>query len=66
VQWVVGVGGKSRGGLAGQSARLPNSQKATSQTFGVLKLTLEAGSYDWEFLVEGSNSFSDTGSASCH
>jgi len=66
VQWIIGVGGKSRGGLAGASARLPNSQKATSQMFGVLELTLHAGSYDWRFLTEGSSSFSDTGSASCH
>jgi hypothetical protein len=66
VQWIIGVGGKSRGGLAGASARLPNSQKATSQTFGVLELTLNAGSYEWRFLPEGSSSFSDTGSASCH
>jgi hypothetical protein len=66
VQWIIGLGGKSRGGLAGASARLPNSQKATSQTFGVLELTLHAGSYDWRFLAEGSSGFSDTGSASCH
>ena len=66
VQWIIGVGGKSRGGLAGASARLPNSQKATSQTFGVLELTLHSGSYEWRFLAEGSSSFSDTGSASCH
>jgi hypothetical protein len=66
VQWVIGVGGKSRGGLAGASARLPNSEAATSQMFGVLELTLKAGSYDWQFLKDGSKSFSDTGSASCH
>ena len=64
VQWIVGVGGKSRGGLA--TTRKANSVRATAQTFGVLELTLHDGSYDWEFLVEGSFAFSDTGSAACH
>ncbi len=64
VQWIVGVGGKSRGGLA--TARKANSVKATAKTFGVLELTLHEGSYDWEFLVEGSFAFNDTGSAACH
>jgi hypothetical protein len=66
VQWVVGTGGKSRGGLASASGRLPNSASATSQAFGVLELTLHQGFYEWDFLVEGSSSFSDSGSASCH
>jgi hypothetical protein len=64
VQWVVGVGGKNRGGLA--STRRVNSMKATAKTFGVLELTLHQGSYDWDFLVEGSLAFTDTGSATCH
>jgi hypothetical protein len=66
VQWVVGTGGKSRGGLESPENRLPNSATATAQTFGVLQLTLRDGSYDWEFLVEGSSSYRDTGSAACH
>jgi hypothetical protein len=64
VQWIVGLGGKSRGGLA--SARRVNSVKGTASTFGVLRLTLRPDAYDWRFLPEGSTSFSDTGSASCH
>lgn len=64
VQWIVGVGGKSHGGLA--SPRRANSAKGTGSTFGVLELTLRDGSYDWRFMVEGSSSFSDSGSASCH
>jgi hypothetical protein len=65
VQFVVGVGGKSRGGLAAPSARHPQHAKGTSATFGVLKLTLHPNSYDWQFVVEGSNSFTDSGSANC-
>ena len=66
VQWVVGVGGRSLHKLAAPSSRSPNSVAATDQTFGVLKLTLHAGSYDWRFLPEGSSTFTDTGSATCH
>ncbi|MDH4113479.1 MAG: alkaline phosphatase, partial [Actinomycetota bacterium] len=64
VQWVVGTGGKSRGGLSG--SRLPNSVTATASTFGVLELTLRSGSYDWRFIPEGSSSYQDSGTASCH
>ncbi len=64
VQWVVGVGGKSRNGLS--TFRRPNSAAATAGTFGVLELTLNSGSYAWDFIVEGNNGFTDTGSASCH
>jgi hypothetical protein len=67
VQFVVGTGGKSRGGLAGASARHPQSVVGTASTFGVLKLTLNANSYSWEFVVEGSSSFSDSGGpVACH
>ncbi|MDH5312254.1 MAG: hypothetical protein OEW66_00240 [Actinomycetota bacterium] len=66
VQWVVGVGGESHRGLAATGARLPNSATATDRTFGVLKLTLHDGSYDWEFLAEGSSGYEDSGSADCH
>ena len=66
VQWVVGVGGRNLHKLAAPSNRSPNSVTATDQTFGALKLTLHTGSYDWRFLPEGSSTFTDTGSASCH
>ena len=66
VQWVVGVGGKSHNGLAAAGSRRPNSVTGTASTFGVLELTLNNGTYGWDFIVEGGSSFSDTGSASCH
>jgi hypothetical protein len=34
--------------------------------FGVLKLTLSDGSYQWEFLPVPGNAFTDTGIAACH
>ena len=64
VQWIVGVGGKSRNGLS--TFRRPNSATGTAATFGVLELTLNSGSYGWDFIVEGNNGFRDAGSASCH
>jgi Chitinase A, N-terminal domain len=67
VQFVVGTGGKSRGGLAAPGSRHPQSVTGTSSTFGVLKLTLNANSYSWQFMVEGSSSFTDSGGPiACH
>ena len=66
VQWVVGTGGKSHGGLAPLGSRRPNSVTAVSSTFGVLRLVLRNGSYDWRFLVEGSSPYTDSGTTSCH
>ncbi len=64
-QFVVGTGGKSHGGLASPDLRAPNSVTAVGSTFGVLRLVLRDGSYDWRFLVEGSSPYDDSGSASC-
>jgi hypothetical protein len=64
VQWVIGVGGKSLNKLS--TFRRPNSATANSSTFGVLELTLNTGSYGWDFIVEGSSTYRDSGSASCH
>ena len=62
-EFVVGTGGKS---LRPFGAAKPNSEVRYVGSFGVLKLTLRARSYDWEFLpVEGS-AFQDSGSAQCH
>ena len=65
VQWVVGTGGKSHGGLAPIGSRRPNSVTAVSSTYGVLRLVLRDDTYDWRFLVEGSSPYADSGTASC-
>jgi hypothetical protein len=65
-QFVVGTGGKSHGGLADPGARLPGSETGQKTAFGVLKLTLGATSYNWDYDVEGSSSFTDTGTTACH
>jgi hypothetical protein len=44
-----------------------NSQAREANTFGVLKPTLNAGSYGWRFVpVAGGTFFSDSGSTACH
>ena len=63
VQFVVGTGGKSLEGSFGTIR--PNSLTRTANTFGVLKLTLHPTSYEWEFVRESGQAFSDSGSANC-
>jgi acid phosphatase type 7 len=58
------MGGDSHGGFNGKIA---NSVVRDGTTYGVLKLTLHADSYDWQFLGDGhSGTFTDSGSAACH
>ena len=42
-----------------------NSEVRNDRTFGVLRLTLSAGSYQWDFLPT-SDGFTDTGHGTCH
>jgi hypothetical protein len=51
--------------FAGAPAQ-PNSEVRNDDTFGVLKLTLRNGSYDWEFVPEAGKTFTDLGSRTCH
>lgn len=43
----------------------PNSE-ARAAVHGVLKLTLSAGSYSWEFVPVAGQGYSDSGSGACH
>ncbi len=62
-EFVVGTGGYNHLSLA---TIQPNSEVRNGETFGVLKVTLHADSYDWEFLPIAGQTFSDAGSGSCH
>jgi hypothetical protein len=62
-EFVVGTGGRSH--YAFGTIRT-NSQARNSDTNGVLKLTLHAASYDWQFVPEAGKTFTDSGSGSCH
>jgi acid phosphatase type 7 len=63
-EFVVGSGGKnSHRTMGGAKA---NSEVRNDDTFGVLKLTLHATGYEWEFVPEAGKTFTDSGSGSCH
>jgi calcineurin-like phosphoesterase family protein len=62
-QFVVGTGGKSHYGFG---APLPNSEVRDNTSYGVLKLTLDPGSYAWTFVPAAGGSFTDSGRGTCH
>lgn len=61
-QFVVGTGGMSHYSFG---APVPNSVVRNTGTDGVLKLTLHANSYSWEFIPEAGGTFTDSGTAAC-
>jgi Calcineurin-like phosphoesterase len=61
-EFVVGTGGYP---LYQRGTPQPNSEVFENHTFGVLKLTLKSGSYDWEFVPVDGQTFRDAGSATC-
>ena len=63
-QFVVGTGGAFFTG--GLGSRIPQSEVAQNDTFGVLFLTLHPTSYDWRFVPEAGKTFADSGSTACH
>jgi hypothetical protein len=63
VEFVVGTGGRSHYGFGEPKA---NSVVRNGDTYGVLKLTLHAASFDFQFVPEAGKTFTDTGTAACH
>jgi chitodextrinase len=61
-EFVVGTGGRSHYGLRADSRR----EAADSSSYGVLKLTLRASGYDWQFLPEAGRTYTDSGTGTCH
>lgn len=61
--FVSGTGGGSHQGFG---TILPNSEIRNSDTYGVLKLILHAGSYDWRFVPVAGTTFTDSGATACH
>ena len=60
---VVGTGGA---GLRPFATIRPNSQVRNANTWGVLKLTLTADNYSWQFVPVAGKTFTDSGTTSCH
>jgi hypothetical protein len=61
-EFVAGTGGAD---LTAISNPRPNSVVRRNDTFGVLELTLNADSYSWRFLNDGSSTFTDYGAGTC-
>jgi len=65
-EFVVGTGGKNHYGF-GTQPPLAGEVVRNADTYGVLKLTLQASSYTWRFVNDpGSGSFTDRGNGICH
>jgi calcineurin-like phosphoesterase family protein/iron/zinc purple acid phosphatase-like protein C len=62
-QFVVGTGGSSHYDFG---PPLPNSEARDNTSYGVLKLTLDRGSYSWTFVPAAGGSFTDSGRGTCH
>jgi acid phosphatase type 7 len=63
-QFVVGTGGAFMTGIG--SPRIAGSEVVQNHTFGVLRLTLHAQSYDWRFVPIAGRTWTDSGSGQCH
>jgi hypothetical protein len=62
-EFVVGTGGASLRSFATVRA---NSEVRKAGVYGVLRLELKPGGYAWRFFPVAGQSWTDTGSASCH
>jgi len=62
-EFVVGTGGA---GLYSFATPLPNSEVRDNTSHGVIKFTLSDGSYTWQYIPVAGNSFTDSGSDTCH
>lgn len=62
-EFVVGTGGEDQRPF---KTVQPNSEIRSNHSFGVLDLTLNAGSYTWRFIPVAGATFTDTGTGTCH
>ena len=62
-EFVVGTGGA---GLYAIGPPIPNSEFRDNTTWGVLRLTLDRGSYSWRFVPVGGGDAIDSGTGTCH
>jgi hypothetical protein len=61
--FIVGTGGAFRYPIVTPH---PNSEEASGDAHGILKLTLFPGSYAWEFVPTARSEFRDSGRGTCH
>jgi hypothetical protein len=63
-QFTVGTGGVGHYNF--KATPEPNSEVRNNTAFGVLKLSLYAGGYQWQFVPAAGSSFTDSGTGTCH
>ncbi|MFG2046716.1 DNRLRE domain-containing protein [Micromonospora sp. NPDC048935] len=61
--FVAGMGGASHYGFG---TIQPNSEARNSSAWGVLKFTLHSTSYDWQFVPVAGQTYTDSGTGTCH
>ncbi len=61
---ISGTGGESH--YNDEGTPLANSEVFNGTTFGVLQLTLGPGTYTWQFIPVAGQTFTDSGSGTCH
>jgi hypothetical protein len=61
-QFTVGTGGAELTDVVRSTA---NSERVMANVYGVLKLTLTADAYSWQYIVAPPSTFTDTGSDTC-
>jgi hypothetical protein len=62
-EFVVGTGGRSL--YAFEHEALPTTEVRQDDTYGILRLDLGVGAYDWEFLAASEPAFTDLGTGDC-
>jgi hypothetical protein len=62
-QFVVGTGGRDHYAIG---SPIENLKVYNDNTYGVLKLTLKEGGYEWRFVPVEGETFTDSGSARCN
>jgi calcineurin-like phosphoesterase family protein len=64
IEIVAGTGGDSH--FPFNATMAPNSVTGDANTYGVLKLTLHASSFDWQFIPIAGQTYTDSGTQACH
>jgi hypothetical protein len=62
-QFVVGTGGRSK---RPTNPAIANSELKDSSSYGVMQMTLHPTGYDFEFIPVDGDTFTDSGSGTCH
>jgi hypothetical protein len=63
-EFVAGTGGGPL--LKDSFSPAANSEDFSNASYGVLRLTLRSGAYDWQFMATSGDTFTDSGSGACH